>query len=157
MRYRGAALAEFMRALRTLKALQAEQAAVELAHGSFRSHQPACPPDRPKATIDERMGGGAGRGYAQAEHGLAVAAAMPIQTQPGGSAGCPIADRRLGPNEPGHAAALRLEYVPPAPVEPGRALHEPAAAWIPSEPEAEHPARPNAPQASEHGDVAQPQ
>jgi hypothetical protein len=55
------------------------------------------------------------------------------------------------------AAALRLEYVPPDPAEPGRALHEPAAARIPSEPEAERPARPNAPQASEHGDVAQPQ
>jgi hypothetical protein len=49
LRYRGAAMAEFMRALRTLKALQAEQAATELpAAAPARAYaQPSRPAARP--------------------------------------------------------------------------------------------------------------
>ena len=75
MRYRGAAMAEFMRALRTLEAFPAEQAAADLA----------------------------------------VVAEAPVETRPGGPAGRSLADRRRGPNKPGHAAALLPEYVRPDP------------------------------------------
>ena len=43
MRYRGAAMAEFMRALRTLKALQAEQAAGQVAGAQFVEVRPKRP------------------------------------------------------------------------------------------------------------------
>ena len=86
LRYRGAAMAEFWRALRTLKALQAEQA---LAAGPALAH--------PKG------------------------AAVPP----------PLAHRRQ-PDEPDR----RLEYTLPEPPALGRALHEPAAPWMPTEPEA---------------------
>jgi hypothetical protein len=48
LRYRGAAMAEFMRALRTLKALQAEQAAATELHVAAPAPVPAQPP-RPAA------------------------------------------------------------------------------------------------------------
>ena len=83
LRYRSAAMAEFWRALRTLKALQAEQQATAVA---------ASPP-RPKIA------------------------------------------RRVTPNEPERGAARRLEYVPSEPPARGRTLHEPAAPWLPNEPE----------------------
>ena len=95
MRYRGAAMAEFMRALRTLKALETGHAAADLA----------------------------------------VVAETPVETRPGGPAGRSLADRRRGPNEPGHAAALRPEHVLPDPAGPGHALHEPAPCWMTNEPQ----------------------
>jgi hypothetical protein len=96
LRYRGAAMAEFARALRTLKALQAEQAK-PVAHAP----------------------------------GAALALAAP--------AGRPAARRTLAerarPNETARAEARPIEYVLPEPPMPGRALHEPAVPWLPSEPE----------------------
>jgi hypothetical protein len=93
LRYRGAAMAEFWRALRTLKALQAEQAVA-----------------------------------------LQEAVAAPL-TRP---AARPRLAARTQPNEPElrsvSAPEPRLQYLiePPSP----DALHEPAAFWLPNEPEA---------------------
>jgi hypothetical protein len=43
--------------------------------------------------------------------------------------------RPVGPNEPKRGAAPRLAYVPPEPPAAAPALHEPAAPWLPNEPE----------------------
>jgi hypothetical protein len=99
LRYRGAAMAEFWRALKTLKALQAEQAAANeptLAAHPVDVH-PKAQPTRP--------------------------AARP-----------PLAHRPQ-PDEPQRGAAPRLEYVSTEPPARGRTLHEPAAPWLPNEPE----------------------
>ena len=90
LRYRSAAMAEFWRALKTLKALQAEQS---VASGPTLATQPKRP-----------------------------AARQPLV-------------QRLQPNEPERAVGPRLDYVIPEPGAPGRTLHEPAAAWLPKEPE----------------------
>jgi hypothetical protein len=98
LRYRGAAMAEFWRALRTLKALQAEQARdaglAPAAHATG-AHRPKAPSLAPAASP------------------------------------WPLAHRPQ-PNEPERALA-RPEYLndPPA----SGALHEPAASWLPNEPE----------------------
>jgi hypothetical protein len=91
LRYRGAAMAEFWRALKTLKALQAEQALEADAAVTAPSLRPAAQP--------------------------------------------PLANRAR-PNEPERRSAPepRLEYLLPDPPTPG-ALHEPAALWLPNEPE----------------------
>jgi hypothetical protein len=94
LRYRGAAMAEFWRALRTLKALQAEQAA------------------------------GAGR-----------ALAHPMEVHPEARAARLPLVHRAQPDEPECAAEPRLAYVAPEPAARRRTLHEPAAAWLPNEPE----------------------
>jgi hypothetical protein len=93
MRYRSAAMAEFMRSLRALKALQAEQADVlEQAAGAQVVEMP---PRQPRA---------------------------PAQVA------C-----RPAPNEPERRPLN--QYVIPDQAGPGRALHEPAAHWLPNEPE----------------------
>jgi hypothetical protein len=89
-------MAEFWRALKTLKALQAEQA------------------------VDT--------GPALDAHPLQAHSAMP-------AARAPLA-RRPQPDEPERAAPRRLEYVIAEPVMQGRTLHEPAAPWLPNEPDA---------------------
>ena len=86
MRYRGAAMAEFWRALKTLKALQAEQAAGATMETSA---------SRPAARVAHRP----------------------------------------EPNEPERGAPPRLDYVMPDPPVPGPTLHEPAAPWLPEQPE----------------------
>jgi hypothetical protein len=96
-------MAEFMRALKTLKALQAEQAATE----------------RPAATP------------------------MPMRVQPSRPAAHPECAHLPRPNEPEHRSAPRrargagpqFEYLLPDPPAAGRMLHEPAAPWIPNEPD----------------------
>jgi hypothetical protein len=101
LRYRGAAMAEFWRALKTLKALQAEQAAANepaLAADPVEVH-PKAPPTRP-------------------------AARPPLVHRP-------------QPDEPERNPERRLEYVPAEPPARGRTLHEPAAPWLPNEPETE--------------------
>ena len=85
MRYRSAAMAEFWRALKTLKALQAEQRQVP----AWRRRQ-------------------------QTRRAVA---------------------HRPEPNEPKRGAPLRLDYVMPDPPVPGPTLHEPAAPWLPEQPE----------------------
>jgi hypothetical protein len=95
LRYRGAAMAEFWRALRTLKALQAEQAA---------DTGPALEAHPPEA------------------HPLTPAAWPPLVHRP-------------QPDEPERGAKPRLDYVIPEPSAPGRTLHEPAASWLPNEPQ----------------------
>jgi hypothetical protein len=88
LRYRGAAMAEFWRALKTLKA---EQAAAN--EPALEAHPLAAQPTRPAAP-------------ARLAH-------------------------RPQPDEP----ERRLEYGLPEPLARGRALHEPAAPWLPNEPE----------------------
>jgi hypothetical protein len=95
LRYRSAATAEFWRALRTLKALQAEQAATE----------------RPAATP------------------------MPMRVQPSRPAAHPEGAPLPRPNEPEGRPGPRLEYLLPDPPAAARMLHEPAAPWIPNEPD----------------------
>jgi hypothetical protein len=94
LRYRGAAMAEFWRALRTLKALQAGHA----LDAPARAAQPlAAHPIRPEAR--------------------------------------PALVHRQPPDEPGRGAARPLDYVSTEPRAHGRALHEPAAPWLPNGPE----------------------
>jgi len=95
LRYRGAAMAEFWRALRTLKALQAEQAA---------------------------------------ETGPGLAA-QPVEVDHKAPAARPPLGHRPQPDEPERGAGRRLAYVPSEPGASGRTLHEPAAPWLPNEPE----------------------
>jgi hypothetical protein len=95
LRYRGAAMAEFWRALRTLKALQAEQAA---------------------------------------DTGPAVEA-HPIDVHPKPLATRPPLVHRPQPDEPERNPEPRLEYVSTELPARGRTLHEPAAPWLPNEPE----------------------
>jgi hypothetical protein len=99
LRYRGAAMAEFWRALRTLKSLQAEPALAE-------------------------------------PH---VAAPAPVRAQPPRPGRLANTAHRPRPNEPelrlGSPSERGPEYLLPDPPGPGRMLHEPAASWIPNEPE----------------------
>jgi hypothetical protein len=92
LRYRGAAMAEFWRALRTLKALQAEQAVAQAATPVLEAQRKRPRPPAPVAP-------------------------------------CPA------PNEPGRGDDLRLQYLVPDQPLPGRTLHEPAAPWMPNEPD----------------------
>jgi hypothetical protein len=93
MRYRNAAMAEFTRSLRTLKALQAERAAMAVQK----------PVPQPPS--------------------LRAAARPPVSSCPR-----PNEPERRSPPEP------HLEYLLPDPPMSG-ALHEPAALWLPNEPE----------------------
>jgi hypothetical protein len=96
LRYRGAAMAEFWRALRTLKALQAEQAAEA---GPALDGRPLAA-HRPEA------------------HQMTPVARPPLVQRP-------------QPDEP----ERRLDYALPEPPARAPALHEPAAPWLPNEPE----------------------
>ena len=104
MRYRSAAMAEFWRALKTLKALQAE----------------------------------AGADGVEMRAGIAVAPA-PVRAQPPRPTARGQNADRPRPNEPeprfGSPSERGPEYVLPDPPGAGRMLHEPAASWIPNEPE----------------------
>ena len=97
MRYRGAAMAEFWRALKTLKALQAEQAAVL----------------EPPAGVD----------LALELPVTQLAAPAPVRARPSRPAARRANADRRGPNEPEPLMA----YVLPDPPMPGPALHEPPA------------------------------
>jgi hypothetical protein len=117
LRYRGAAMAEFWRALRTLKALQAEQAAANEPALETRPLEARPVVVQPKA----------------------------LPTRP---AARPPLVHRPRPDEPERGAGPRLEYVSAEPTARGRALHEPAACWLPNEPEAgpvQRGPRPNQP------------
>jgi hypothetical protein len=114
MRYRSAAMAEFWRALKTLKALQAEQAAdtgLILTHPipqGPRLHLPRPnEPERPAAPDPDYLPG----------------------APPEFAARPPLAQRPQ-PDEPQRGAPSRPDY--PA---PSRTLHEDAAPWLPNEPE----------------------
>ena len=131
LRYRSAAMAEFWRALRTLKALQAEQAAAELpvpvrAQSSRSAARPAyaatLEPNEPEHLPEPR-----------AERRLEYV--LPDSPAPG-----PVLHETAAPwtpNEPeprpGSRPQRRLEDVLPAPLAPGHTLHEPAAPWMPDE------------------------
>jgi hypothetical protein len=110
LRYRGAAMAEFWRALRTLKALQAEQAAaLETPAGEAASAERTALP--PPVRIAPRW---------TARH----PAPGPNPNEPGPEA---------RPDEPEPAAGRGLAYLRSEPGA-GRALHEPAVTWLPKEP-----------------------
>ena len=105
LRYRSAAIAEFMRALKTLKALQAEQADVlEQAAGADLV------PELPASQL---------------------AAPAPVRARPPRPAARRAHADRCGPNEPEPLMA----YLLPEPRIAGPALHEPAACWTPNEPD----------------------
>jgi hypothetical protein len=105
LRYRGAAMAEFWRALKTLKALQAEQKVMPLPAAEAGPALEAHPLDaHPKA-------------------------------QPTRPAARPPLVHRPQPDEPERNPERRLEYLSTEPPARGRALHEPAAPWLPNEPE----------------------
>ena len=107
MRYRGAAMAEFWRALRTLKALQAE-ARADAAAAAEVPELPAAPP----ALVDvPRL----------------RPAARPEDPHRRG----PNEPERLPESPPEH----RSEYVLPDPSGPVHTLHEFAAPWMPNEPD----------------------
>ena len=103
MRYRGAAMAEFWRALKTLKALQAEPAAVleQPRRRAGDARHPAC-----------RAGAGA-------------RAVVPTRSAP---------RARRSPRTERTRAPHGRTCCPNRPIA-GPALHEPAASWMPNEPE----------------------
>jgi hypothetical protein len=105
-------MAEFWRALKTLKALQAEQAATSMAAG------PDLALEKPAAELG---------------------APAPVQAQPPQPAARPNIARQPRPNEPEPRPVSppehRLEYVLPDSPGLGRTLHEPATPWTPNEPE----------------------
>jgi hypothetical protein len=119
MRYRSAAMAEFWRALKTLKALQAESAGV---------------PEQPTAAA-----------RALATPVVQLAAPAPVEAQPSRPAARRANAEPRGPNEP--QRALLSEYIMTGQPGPG-GLHEPAARWMPNEPESKGPARPSQAQIS---------
>jgi hypothetical protein len=133
MRYRGAAMAEFMRALRTLKALQAEHAAgaqvLEMPPRQPRA--PARLASRPAPNEPER------RPEPAPERRLEYV--LPATLASGQTLHEPAAP--WAPNEPEPerrpepAPERRPECVLPATLAPGQTLHEPAAPWTPNEPE----------------------
>ena len=97
LRYRGAAMAEFWRALKTLKALQAEQADV----------------------LEQAAGADLARELPVTQ----LAAPAPVRAQPPRPAARRAHADRRGPNEPERLMA----YVLPEPPMAGPALHEPPA------------------------------
>jgi hypothetical protein len=129
LRYRGAAMAEFWRALRTLKALQAERAA-QLEHAAATNpaleeaaiHLEAPPPLGHRPQPNEPKHGARRRPDARQARLPRRAARDPLAQRP-------------QPDEPERAAAPRLAYLAPESGATGRALHEPAAPWLPNEPE----------------------
>jgi hypothetical protein len=125
MRYRSAAMAEFMRALRTLKALQAEQAAVleQPAGAQVVERQPRAP-----ARVASRAAPNEPKRRALHEY------VIPDRAGPGRALHEPAP--RWTPNEPEPLMA----YLLPEPAIAGPALHEPTA------PAPNAPATPNEPE-----------
>jgi hypothetical protein len=107
LRYRGAAMAEFWRALKTLKALQAEARAAAAAAAEVPERH-AAPPALVRTQAPRP-------------------AARPKDAQRRG----PNEPAR----RPDAGPVRGLEYVPPDPPASGRTMHEPAAPWTPNEPE----------------------
>ena len=112
LRYRGAAMAEFWRALKTLKALQAEQPALaDMSAEGYPAAERAAP--APPAQMAHR----------------------PIPDRPAARQNTNEPRPQAQPDEPERAAPRRLEYVVAEPSISDRMLHEPAALWLPNEPE----------------------
>ena len=139
LRYRSAAMAEFWRALKTLKALQAEPAAVlEQAAGAdlaleLPASQLAAPapvraqPPRPAA----RRAHADRRGPNEPERLMAYL--LPEPPMAGPALHEPRCTHRPEPNEP--ERRLRSADIMTAQPAPGGTLHEPAAPWMPNEPD----------------------
>jgi hypothetical protein len=129
MRYRSAAMAELMRSLRTLKALQAGQ--TEQAAGADRALE------IPLTQLAERPPRAAGRrAHAvprrpnEPEPLMAYLLPEPPAAAPAlHEAAAPAPNAPAMPNEPEPAAMTT------APPELGRGLHGGAACWMPNEPE----------------------
>ena len=119
LRYRGAAQTELLRSLKALQALQAA-ARAQVAGG-------AAAPARAAALV--RL--------------AAIGPASPAS--PGRRAACATSPNQPAapeekPGEPERGAGPRPDYVLPDRGAPGRTLHEPAAPWMPNEPETPQPA-----------------
>jgi hypothetical protein len=112
LRYRGAAMAEFWRALKTLKALQAEQHALgDMSAEGYPAAERTAPP--PAAQMAHRP--------------------IPDRSAAPRNANEPRPPAQ--PDEPERAAPRRLDYVVAEASIADRTLHEPAALWLPNEPE----------------------
>jgi hypothetical protein len=136
LRYRGAAMAEFWRALKTLKALQAEAQSVEQPAASAPALQASTrgsplPFAAPAPNEPECPAEGSARPLAQSAH-----RPTPDRSAPRRNTDEPRPPAR--PNEPERRAASapepRLEYLLPDRPAPG-ALHESPGARTPNEPE----------------------
>jgi hypothetical protein len=131
MRYRSAAMAEFMRALRTLKALQAEAAQPAMSVAQLVTPAPLrARPSRPAA----RLAHSDRRGPNEPKRLMAYLLPEPPIAGP-----APHEATTSTPNEPERTGGPRpgrpLEYVLRDLAAPGGALHEEAACWTPNEPE----------------------
>jgi hypothetical protein len=112
LRYRSAAMAEFWRALKTLKALQAEQAdGLQTSAGGHAAAERTAP--APPAQIARR----------------------PMSDHPEARRNTNEPRPQAQPDEPERAAPRRLECAATELSIPHRMLHEPAALWLPNEPE----------------------
>jgi hypothetical protein len=129
MRYRNAAMAEFWRALRTLKALQAEQAEEHAAGAQVRE----MPQSQPRAPA--RLASAP----APNEPDCRSISEYPVPEQLGSGHTLHEPTAPWPPNEPERRPApapeRRPEYVLPATLALGQTLHEPAAPWPLNEPE----------------------
>ena len=142
LRYRSAAMAEFWRALKTLKALQAEQAAVlEQAAGADLALAVPVPQLAAPAPVRARPSRPAARGQnadrpRPNEPDPLMAYALPDPPGPGPALHEPAAcvPRRPEPNEP-ERRLRSADIITAQPAHGRTALHEPAACWTPNEPE----------------------
>jgi hypothetical protein len=142
LRYRGAAMAEFWRALRTLKALQAEQAAAELPAAApvllARERAPAA-----RVSADRRREPNEPeRPQPRRPSAPPAVAHGPQPNEPERPQPCRASARRAidqGPKQhepkrrPGSPPQRCLAYGPPATLAPGHTLQEPAVPWTPNQ------------------------
>jgi hypothetical protein len=149
VRYRGAAMAEFARCLKTLKELQAEAAATAAGEAKApaleaRPRRPAPvrraaaarrpQPDEPRAptaTADAASLPAARPAVAASKRTPAAAGSTTRAETP---LARPASAERRRPNEPEGRAAAPASPMPVG-VAPGRARHAPAAPWPPNAPE----------------------
>jgi hypothetical protein len=137
MRYRNAAIAEFMRALRTLKALQAEAAdlhahaaGADLAREALVTPAAAPSPMRARPTRPAARRAPAARQLPNEPEPLM---AYPLPAPPLAGPARHEPSPSPAPNEP-ETGSRNADIMTPQP-QHGGALHEEAASWLPNEPE----------------------
>ena len=122
-------MAEFWRALKTLKALQAEQAASTVSSLEAQPLDPELKTPAARPPLIDR----AQPHEPEAGAELRLHHMVPAPPAPGHIGQEPAA--RWQPNQPERGVGRRLEYVSTEASGRGRALHEPAAPWLPNEPD----------------------